>query len=885
MNMPLLYRCLQAIDAWAKSGSVAGAERAQNIHDGMVAMYRQTKDPLIRPSTISYNTLVNAWGKLAEESSPAMAERILQEMLDWDDPDMKPDAMTFSTVMDSYARANSPIATMRAEELFQIMKQYGVNPNIFTYSALQNVHARSGRLDAPNRTLAILEEMLELYAHGDVFAKPTSVNYNSVLNAYSRTNIKRSALQADMMLEKMELPVSEGGYDVEPDRMSYALTILACARCPDESLGAKLAEQNLEKMERRAEMDAKKRAEISSAAPASVTLDVECFNVALTAISKSRSDDSVQRTMNILERMEAYSKAGIEGIRPNARSWNANLNSIARSQIPDAIPKAESILNHMFRLSEEGVPDVKPDAFSFAALLSAYQRSSDPSAAQGADDMVVRMEKLYEEGDLDEPPDVYHYTIVCATWAKSKDKIAPHRCINILSHMKERDSQGYKNVRPNVRTYNAVLDCLSRAQEEEKAEQLLYHMLALANSGDKGSKPDSFSFNSVINAFTRSRVKDAGKRAEMILERFLEYSEENPDEGPDTRSFTNIIAYYGKSKHMLDAPYRAEYILNRMIALFKSGMKQYSPNVFPFTVVMESYSHHNHPDAGECAERLLRQMKKLKNEYNATRLEINTGVINSVLSAWVASGDDNAPRRAESHLQDMIEAVDAGQEELRPNARTFGLVLNAWSKSISLDKADRALSVLNKMKRWYNEGRVLYPPGEYAYAQVINACAFCDHGNAEKAFKIAVDLFDEIIQSSTLEPSSTTYGWFIQACGRLDVGLSEKDHQIALAFKHCCKNGYLSDFVLHRLRHAASDELFYELMKQSISIPPQVEKHKDRLKQRISMKQLPSEWSRNRLKKRLQRNSSSSSSSGRSTKFKPKHTYDPRSTRRREERG
>jgi hypothetical protein len=79
------------------------------------------------------------------------------------------------------------------------------------------------------------------------------------------------------MLRKMELPVDEGGYDVEPDRLSYAVAILACARCPDIVFGANAAEANLEKMEARAILAAKRRAEVSSAAPPAVTLETECF--------------------------------------------------------------------------------------------------------------------------------------------------------------------------------------------------------------------------------------------------------------------------------------------------------------------------------------------------------------------------------------------------------------------------------------------------------------------------------------------------------------------------------------------------------------------------------------------------------------------------------
>jgi pentatricopeptide repeat protein len=813
----------------------------------MVTMYEQTEDPQIMPSSISYNTLMNAWGKTMDPSAPEMVEKVLQQMIAWNAEDMKPDALTFSTMMDAYSRSKDKDCTQRAEELFQMMDTLRVKRNVFTFSALQNVYARSGRSDAPEKSMEVLQRMLDLFASGDVFAKPNCVNYNTVLNAYSRTQSKESAYQADQMLQKMELPVVDGGFDIEPDRLSYALTILACARCPDEIYGARISEKNLAKMEARAQTEADKRAEVSSAAPPAVTLDIECFNVVLTAISKSRQEDAVARTMAIVTRMDEHVQTGHDHIRPNIRSWNAVLNSLSRSsRDANSTTKAEQILTHIFDMYKGGMSSVKPDAFSYAAVLSAYQRSDDPSAAQRADDLITRMEELHETGDLATPPDVYHYTIVCATWAKSRQREGPNRVVQILAHMKDRHAAGFPDVKPNVRTYNAVLDCLSRSKEDEKAEQVLYHMLALSKNGDKDSRPDSFSFNAVINAFTRSRQKDAGRRAESVLDRFLEHSEEFPKVRLDARSFIHIVSYYGRmGKDMLDAPYRAEYVLNRMIALFKSGHEEVAPNVFAFTTVMDSYSHHKHPDAGVCAERLMRQMEKLKANYNANKLEINTGVMNCVLLAWASCGDENAGQRAQTHLENMERQYhQAGRTELRPNEKTYGLVLNAWSKSGNFDKAQRALDILEHMKEEHKKGALNVGPSEHAYSLVINACAFTNSGldSEAHAFKIAIRVMKELIASAELEPSSLTYGWFFQACGRLRVPDHLKDPSIEVAFLRCCERGLMNDFVLNRLKGAATETLFRKLMGPVASEIPKYDQSKEKLKQRLLVQHLPREW-------------------------------------------
>jgi pentatricopeptide repeat protein len=643
------------------------------------------------------------------------------------------------------------------------------------------------------------------------------------------------------MLEKMELPVEDGGYDVEPDRLSYALTILACSRCPDATFGSTIALANLEKMESRALLEERKRQQVSSAAPPSVSLDAECFNVVLTALSKSRSQEAVPRMLEIVERMEGYANSsdGNKYIRPTIRSWNAVLNGLSRSKEKGSAKKAEEILHHLFDLDAEGVPESKPDAFSFAAVLSAYQRTWNLAGIQRADDIVRKMEEWYERGILDKPPDVYHYTIVCAAWARVK---GAQRCIQILNHMMERHKAGYPAVKPNARTYNAVLDALARSDEAEKSEQLLYHMLMLAQNGDEGARPDSFSFNAVINAYTRSKLRDGGKRAESVLDRFLEHSEEFPKVKPDIRSFTNIVAYYGRSK-LLDAPYRAEYVLNRLVALYRSGYNHLAPNVFAVTTVIDSYAQHEHPDAGECAERLLRLMHKLRDEYGASELSINTGVMNSVLNAWASCGHDNAGKRANALLLDMEEKYEDGKSELKPNARSYCLVLSAWSKSLADNKAGKALEILNRMQSRYDEGKLNTRPGEHPHSLVINACAFTNSSphTEEEAFKIAVQIMTKFSKTSHLQPSSVSFAWFLQACGRLTVPSGIKDDNVERAWQTCCDNGLVNDFVLSRLKGAASDAQFKELVRPALKKMNVSDKN---IKQKISISHLPRDWTR-----------------------------------------
>lgn len=364
-------------------------------------------------------------------------------------------------------------------------------------------------------------------------------------------------------------------------------------------------------------------------------------------------------------------------------------------------------------------------------------------------------------------------------------------------------------------------DCLSRSHQADRAEQLLYHMLSLAKNGDDNARPDAFSFNAVINAFIYSKMRDAGRRAESVLERGLEYAEEDGGEMLGMKSFTSILGYYGRQTKVMDSPYRAQYLLNRLISLFRAGFTDLSPHVSCFTNVMEAYAAQRHRDAGECSEEILRNMIKLQKRYNATNIEVNTGVMNSILNGWAeCNGHDDAGGRAEKILNLMEEKSATGTYNMEPNYRSYNLVIKAYSKSKSPDKAEKALAILNRAKNCYLQGKAESLPPEYAYSLVIHACAFSENTGSKiekRAFEIAVQVMDELINDAPegTEPSSATYGWFFQVCARLRVSEELKTHHIRRLFSRCSEKGRVNEFVLKNLKQSTSDALFADLMTEN----------------------------------------------------------------------
>jgi len=651
-----------AIDAWARSGGNGSAKRAQSIHDGIVAMYKETGDEQIAPTLISYNTVMYAWSRCPEDDAPRRGELLLEEMLQAyqnGNTQLKPDAVTFSSQIENYARHLQPQHVERAEKLFHMMDNLEIKRTVYSFAALQNVYAKCSRSDGPTKTEDLLLEMIN---KNDPTLQPYIMNYNAVLNALSRTPSIEGTQKAESLLDQMMLPVANGGYAVEPDRMSYILTIYAGSRCPDVNYGAQVAEKALMKLEERALLEWQKKRDISSAAPLNVYLDVECYNPVLQVISKSDQDNLVSKVDAIVNRMEKLAELGHD-VLPSRRTWNAVLHAYSRSPDAQSAPKAEFILNRMWNRFFTGITLVKPDTSTYAAVLQAFQKSVNPSAAQRADDILRQFEEHYAAGHMDSAPDVVHYTIVLAAWAKSQKRGAAARCAQIVAHMTQRHNSGFPNVKPNKRTYNALLDAVSRSRDVDRAEQILYYMINLSKNGETDVAPDSFSFNSAIIANCRSNQVGAGQRAEAILERMIEYNDEEGELHLESRSFTHIIGYYARS-NSADSPYRAEYILKRMIDMYQSGRyPSLEPNNFAFIQTIDAYAYTKHRDAGEVAERLLKIARDLINKYGCTQIEINSELLNTVLLAWSSSGDKEAGRKAEIHLESMERQYAAGNQK------------------------------------------------------------------------------------------------------------------------------------------------------------------------------------------------------------------------------
>ena len=220
------------INAISKSGDVDAPRRAERM------LVQMTKLDNVSPNRLTYNSVINCWCRSAkrwrgpgssgttarginedEGAAARGAEAVLMKMKELSRagvPGVRPDSVTYTTVINTLANAGGKGAARRAEEILQMMemgvkenekkrsaaqigkrrqREDGTNndsgngiydketpdcrPNVFTYVGVLNALARSGEEDASRRALSILDRMEEEYHAGNTLVKPNQHCYNA----------------------------------------------------------------------------------------------------------------------------------------------------------------------------------------------------------------------------------------------------------------------------------------------------------------------------------------------------------------------------------------------------------------------------------------------------------------------------------------------------------------------------------------------------------------------------------------------------------------------------------------------------------------------------------------------------------------------------------
>lgn len=297
-------------------------------------------------NTISYTTLVGVLANLGTKTSAKRAHDILelmQKAFDKGDAASRPNVNTYNSVMNAWLRCGN---VQQAEHLLRQLEQLykagdSLAPNVVSYSTVMNGYARSREEDAIQKAEQIFDRMQAAYKAGNKKAQPNMHSYVTLINAYQKSNDPDAAPKAEKALFELYDEYKQGNNELKPN-YQLMTTVIDCWQRSGEGDAGEKAEALLEWM-----ISLYQEKEDKDFEPNSYT-----FSSAITAWSRSRKLGKAFRARAVLQRMIDLHKAGSLSASPNDRCYTAVINSckffVSFSRVRYAFaPSNLSLLSHL----------------------------------------------------------------------------------------------------------------------------------------------------------------------------------------------------------------------------------------------------------------------------------------------------------------------------------------------------------------------------------------------------------------------------------------------------------------------------------------------------------------------------------------------------------
>jgi hypothetical protein len=412
------------LNCWAKAKSrkerEMASKRALKILHVMEESYKSQKNYVMKPSVITYTTVIKAIGYSLDTRAPELAESVLRRMYN----------LTESGTID-------------------------VRPNVATYNAVINALSTSkfkrGETGANARKAeALLVEMIRRSRNdGESSLEPTVVTWGSVLRAYSLSGLPDSGEQAQRIVDMLENWYESGNTNVRPNVVCYTTVMSAWARGKAPArVALKKVNETLTKLENlyEATLD-------ESLRPNKIT-----YITAMDVYCRKCPDVAGSMAQNIVDHMiELYSK-DIGYDRPTRIVFNTLIHAWSRSQEPDAAEMAEKIFSWLESQYSAGDEYVRPDEVTLCAVLNVWANNAIDGGAMRAQQIMDHTETMtVEERGFDRT--IVPWNILIKAWGRSKTVDSVQRAEEILTNLEEEYRNGESNVKPDITTYSSVINC------------------------------------------------------------------------------------------------------------------------------------------------------------------------------------------------------------------------------------------------------------------------------------------------------------------------------------------------------------------------------------------------------------------------------------------
>jgi hypothetical protein len=461
------------INCWASAVSRRERELAASRALNILALMERNYDKEmyhVKPSLITYATAIKAIGNSLDPNAPSIVEDVVSHMYELHQTgaiaNLKPTTATYNALINALGQLSGKNGLRRAKRAEQILAEMtqrakdgekDVQPDVRTWATVLRAWARSGQPDAAENAQRILDKLDYKYRMGETKVRPNFVCYTTVIGVWGRSRHRDALERVDSILIRMEKEYEQTQEsDIRPNTITYVTAIDAFVR-RNERDAAQRAQATVDRMMR---LYAKGLGHVR---PTKVV-----FNVLINAWSKSTEKDAAKKAEKIFRWMEAR---GDEFVKPDEVSLCAVLNAWANNPQNGGAERAQQILDYV----ESRTPEERGFEYSIIChniVIKAIARSKDPEAVVKAERILLHLEDNFRSGKSTLRPDVTTYSSVinsCAYYSGNAEGRTKAFEVAMRTFRKLCDLE---DETPNNITYGTVLKAIANLQptSEERDE-------------------------------------------------------------------------------------------------------------------------------------------------------------------------------------------------------------------------------------------------------------------------------------------------------------------------------------------------------------------------------------------------------------------------------
>jgi hypothetical protein len=236
------------VSAWCKCKEEAAVYNAENIVKRMEKRYDAVGVNFldVSPDSYTYVTLINGWirsglGVTAADNAEIILRLMIERFQDGDDRCL-PNQKTFCQIINAWGQCadGEDFPVRRAMALLDLMEELyndgirQLKPDMITYSSLIDTIAKSRLPNGSDLAFDLIEKIENLYLSGDTTMKPNAKTYSGVFLSLINSQQEGKHLKAQQVLDRMKK------LKVDINAFSYNYAINCASSVVDESDNVKM---------------------------------------------------------------------------------------------------------------------------------------------------------------------------------------------------------------------------------------------------------------------------------------------------------------------------------------------------------------------------------------------------------------------------------------------------------------------------------------------------------------------------------------------------------------------------------------------------------------------------------------------------------------------